>query len=177
MPIMSQDEALEYLPTQAVAEFLANRTTPRFHGIVFRSTQTGEAGRNIVLFNHACGLVHSRLPDGAEVEVYVPPTRAEEEDNLGFVSVWESVPPEPAGDETAYPVRTGSPYFMPRALSVTPWGDSEPGAPDDSPSDGEPTLRLDDDSVVVRKILGVKYQSSCRKVLRTRQAKGDETDF
>ena len=177
MPIMPQDEALEYLPTQAVAEFLANRTTPPFDGIVFRSTQTGEPGRNIVLFNHACGLVHSRLPNGTEVEVYVPPTREENGDDLGFVSVLESVPPELAGDETASPARTGSPYFLRTALSVTPWGDSERGAPDDSPSDEESTLRLDDDSIVVRKILGVKFRSSCRKVCRTRQAKGDEAEF
>ena len=177
MPIMPQDEALEYLPTQAVAEFLANRTTPRFDGIVFRSTQTGQAGRNVVLFNHACGLVRSPLPDGAEVEVYVPSTREEDENVLGFVTIWESLPPEPAVDEKLSPERTGSRYFMPTALSVMSWDDPEWGLSDDPASDGEPALRLDDDSLVVREIRGVQYQSNSRKVLRSRKPKRRGVEF
>ena len=41
MPVMPQDEAFEYLPTQAVAEYLAQKASPPVDGIVFRSTQTG----------------------------------------------------------------------------------------------------------------------------------------
>ena len=177
MPIMPQDEAFEYLPTQVVAEFLASRTPP-LDGIVFRSTQTGRAGRNIVLFNHACGVERSDLPDGTEVEVFVPRAHADEDDDdLGSISVRESISPESAGDETVSPARTSSASPMSAALSVFQWDDPERGAPDDAPSDEEPTLRLDDDSVAVWKIRGVQYQYSCRKVRRTRQTKGDDVEF
>ena len=50
-PVMPQDKAFEYLPSQAVAEYLANKLDPRLDGIIFRSSQTG-CGRNVVLFNH-----------------------------------------------------------------------------------------------------------------------------
>lgn len=42
---------LEYLPTQAMAEYLARRTSPRIDGIIFESVQRN-GGRNIVLFPH-----------------------------------------------------------------------------------------------------------------------------
>ena len=53
-PVMPHDEAREYLPTQAVADYLANRVDPHLDGMIFRSSQTGGTGRNVVLFNHAC---------------------------------------------------------------------------------------------------------------------------
>ena len=177
MPILPQDEAFEYLPTQVVAEFLASRTPP-LDGIVFRSTQTDRVGRNVVLFNQACDVERSDLPDGTEVEVFVPRAHAgEEDDDLGSISVWESVPPESAGDETMSPGRTSSASPMSAALSVFQWDDPERGASDDAPSDQEPTLRLDDDSVAVWKIRGVQYRCSCRKVCRTRRTKGDDAEF
>ena len=178
MPIMPQDEAFEYLPTQAVAEFLANRTTPSLDGIVFRSTQTGQAGRNVVLFNHACGVQRSDLPDGTEVRVFVPLAHVdEEEDFLGFIAVSENVPAEPSVDETVSPARTSSASPMSAALSVFQWDDSERGVSEDSASDEEPTLWLDEGSVVVRKIRGVQYHYISSDVIRTRQTKGDDVEF
>ena len=55
-PVMPEDETVEYLATQVVAEFLANKATPRLDGIIFRSSQTGGTGHNVVLFGHACGV-------------------------------------------------------------------------------------------------------------------------
>jgi hypothetical protein len=52
-PVMPDDEAFGYLPTQIVADYLAQRPTPAIDGILFRSTQTGGRGRNVVLFNRA----------------------------------------------------------------------------------------------------------------------------
>jgi hypothetical protein len=52
-PIMPDDEAFGYLPTQIVADYLAQRPEPPIDGLLFRSTQTGGKGRNIVLFNRA----------------------------------------------------------------------------------------------------------------------------
>ena len=53
-PVMPHDEAREYIASQAVADYLANREDLRLDGIIFRSSQTGREGRNVVLFNHAC---------------------------------------------------------------------------------------------------------------------------
>ena len=121
MPVMPQDEAFEYLPTQAVAEYLAQKASPPVDGIVFRSTQTGQAGRNVVLFNHACGVVRSDLPDGADVEVdFHSPHPDDGEDELGHISVSETVPPEPSGGERAATAtaRQSSASLMSAAVSA-----------------------------------------------------------
>ena len=63
-PVMPGEEAFEYLVTQAVAEYLAHKVEPRLDGIIFHSSQTDGAGRNVVLFNHACGVELYDLPQG-----------------------------------------------------------------------------------------------------------------
>ena len=50
-PVMPDDEAFGYLPTQIVADYLAQRLDPAIDGMLYRSTQTGGKGRNVVLFN------------------------------------------------------------------------------------------------------------------------------
>lgn len=70
-PVMPGDEALEYLPTQAVADYLASRTNITFDGIIFPSVQvTGKDKTNVVLFNKSSRVQNLKLPMGAEVEVY-----------------------------------------------------------------------------------------------------------
>ncbi|ELQ09051.1 RES family NAD+ phosphorylase [Pseudomonas amygdali] len=49
---VDEEEKRNYLITQAVAEYLALKCSPRFDGVIFRSAQRAE-GRNIVLFSHA----------------------------------------------------------------------------------------------------------------------------
>lgn len=49
-PVLNGDD-FEYLPTQAMAEYLARLTTPRIDGVIFESVQRS-GGRNIVLFPH-----------------------------------------------------------------------------------------------------------------------------
>lgn len=49
MPILPSDTNLEYLPTQAVAEFLSKKVD----GIIYSSSQTKNNEKNIVLFNNA----------------------------------------------------------------------------------------------------------------------------
>ena len=46
---MPHEEAREYIATQIVSEYLANRVEPRLHGIIFSSAQTGGGGHTIVL--------------------------------------------------------------------------------------------------------------------------------
>lgn len=67
-PVMPDDEAFKYLPTQAVADFLGTMNEPRLDGIIFPSAQTGE-GRNVVLFHHASRVENLKLPPGSAIEV------------------------------------------------------------------------------------------------------------
>lgn len=48
---VSNGDPLEYLPTQALAEYLARRVQPKIDGIIFRSVQRDQ-GRNFVFFPH-----------------------------------------------------------------------------------------------------------------------------
>ena len=70
-PVMPQDESFEHIATQAMAEYLSNIENTQLDGIIFRSAQTGGVGRNVVLFQHACGIESSDLPseDGVEVSI------------------------------------------------------------------------------------------------------------
>jgi hypothetical protein len=69
MPIMPDDEPFEYLPTQAIADFLATNANPLLHGILYPSVQGGEGKSNVVLFHKAARVQPLDLPDGAEISV------------------------------------------------------------------------------------------------------------
>ena len=75
-PVIPQEEAREYLASQVVADYLANRVDPRLDGMIFNSSQTGGTGRNLVLFNHACSVVadESHLAPGLRLTVPRQPT-------------------------------------------------------------------------------------------------------
>jgi RES domain-containing protein len=66
-PVMPDDEAIDYLPTQAVADYLATANEPRLDGIVFPSAQV-EQGSNVVLFNHAARVEEQAFPKGTEIK-------------------------------------------------------------------------------------------------------------
>ena len=53
-PVQSQNANLEYLPTQAFSEYLANYyQTKKIDAIIYPSAQTNYEGKNIVILNHA----------------------------------------------------------------------------------------------------------------------------
>ena len=72
VPVMPQDEAKEYLATQAIADFLAFKVSPRLDGILFRSSQTDGTGQNVVLFNHASYVAPILVPPGTSLDVRMP---------------------------------------------------------------------------------------------------------
>ena len=53
-PIMPEDEDLQYIPTQMVAEYLKNSKELNLDGLIFPSTQTRTEGTNLLLFNGSC---------------------------------------------------------------------------------------------------------------------------
>ena len=139
-PIMPHEEATEYLATQAMAEYLANRLEPRLDGIIYQSAQTSGIGHNLVLFTHARGVKRSTLrPETGVSSSIAASGHLKYRDNHGDVVASESVPPN----------------------DVAASG-SKGQHDDDAWSYDEPTLRLDLESVVVLPITGVKYKYSSR---------------
>ena len=59
---MPDDEALDYVATQVVAEYLSEYFEPLIDGILFRSAQAPKAGRNLVLFHDASKVKTLILP-------------------------------------------------------------------------------------------------------------------
>lgn len=64
--VMPDDQALDYLATQAIADFLATENEPALDGIIFQSAQAKE-GRNVVLFHKASKVEPIPTPKGAKI--------------------------------------------------------------------------------------------------------------
>ena len=163
-PVMPQDEAFEYLPSQAVAEYLANKLDTPLDGIIFHSSQTGGGGRNVVLFNSACGVESDDLPEGSEVKVYSLRANPDEDDD-GYISVFETVPSassiSPHNDDAT---------LVDAYLSPLRW-DEDDNAGRELPTYSEPTLRIDMKSIFVLDIQSVRYDYHSREVSRHRIVK------
>jgi len=66
-PVMPDDEAFEYLPTQAIADFLATEIDVPLDGIIFPSVQTAGNAHNVVLFHKAAQVEALDVPAGTEI--------------------------------------------------------------------------------------------------------------
>jgi hypothetical protein len=170
-PIMPRDEEFEYLPTQAVSEYLASCVEPRLDGIIFHSAQRAGEGRNVVLFHHAAGVERYDLPAGTRVEVHGG--WASEDDYDDSIVVWETVPaPEPP--EKGTPI--DSPASLESILELAARDDPMTTA-DIEEWHGEPTLRLDVAKIEVFRIKAVAYQKSRRSVTRYRRPADEKLPF
>jgi hypothetical protein len=158
-PIMPRDEEFEYLPTQAVSEYLASCVEPRLDGIIFHSAQTAREGRNIVLFHHASGVEPYELPEGTKIDVY---TGWASDDSI---VVWETVP-SAKPDEEKNPAKRVVSFdaVLKRATRDEPSGEW-----DEDVFYGEPTLRLDVQNIEVFRIRAVSYRKAKRSVSRYRR--------
>ncbi|WP_343699137.1 RES family NAD+ phosphorylase [Caulobacter sp.] len=136
MPVMPNDEATDYLATQAMAEYLADRLDPGLDGVVYGSAQGVAGAFNVVLFHHAA-MVEPGPPHVGAVDVWHP--QAEDAVFPAHYTVW-SEPEPPVAPEAAQPAT-----FMPLLAFF-----EEPVI------DREPTLRLDRDSLTVRLVKAVK---------------------
>lgn len=147
-PVMPDDEAFDYLTTQAIADFLATQNDPRLDGIIFASAQT-KTGRNVVLFQTAALVAPMDFPEGTKIS-----SRTEDIDDEGSTPdywVWEEVPAQKA------PLIEDARFIHPewRHASIT----------DDA---REPTLRVDPTSVKVHHIESVRVLSTAFAVRRNR---------
>ena len=163
-PIIPQDVDREYLPTQFVASYLANRVRPRLDGMIFPSAQSTSNSQNLVLFNHARGVESYEIPDGTESKVYMPSAEDEDEDDSIFIS--ETIPQEPTEEHPTSGREQRRPIRLEELLKVKR---QEP--------DPEPTLRLDIDSLEVSIVKSVKYECDTRTVTRDRKKEGEHDDL
>lgn len=157
-PVMPNDQELEYLPTQAVADFLATSETVPLDGILFPSVQVGGEGLNVVLFHKASACEEFDLPKGTRIEARTGQQYAEGWEREFTVIEWipENVPKPPA--DVTLPSH-------PKGVLVS--------APDPNWLDGEPltdyrpaTLRVDIKSLRVHRVRAVEFQCTEQSVYR-----------
>jgi len=61
-PISPHKEPLDYMPTQAFAEYLSNYYEPKIDAVIYSSTQTNGKGKNIVFLNRANKVMNLHPP-------------------------------------------------------------------------------------------------------------------
>jgi hypothetical protein len=134
-PIMPNDEAFDYLATQAIADFLATENDPPLDGIIFPSVQAADGALNFGLFHKSASVEPVELPAGTNVE----PRSGDFTDEgweTEYVVTEEMTPPEKVPSKTS------------EFQSEHETRGSRFSAP-------EPTLRIDLQSVTVHLVRGV----------------------
>lgn len=160
-PVMPHDEPFDYLVTQAIAEYLSEIIEPRLDGIIFRSAQSGNQDRNIVLFHHAARVAEIGIPAGTDLSCYSM-RHSDEDDDFDY-SVWEEVPAQ-EGDKHKEDDFFGFPF--PLCLRQ-----QENFLDHD---DREETLIVNLENIVVHHVEAVTYDTRCVPVSRHRKVKGDD---
>lgn len=152
-PVMPNDEEYQYLPTQAVAEYLAEKADPRLDGLIFPSSQQGGVGKNVVLFRHASAVGKETIPYDVELSTMDWPFEGDEDLDI---TVWQKKKREAA-------TKAEKPRLL---FFEDTWPDLLPGI--DEPT----TLRLAVDEIEVRYIRAVEYKTRARRVTRYTEPEG-----
>jgi hypothetical protein len=159
MPVMPDDEPFEYLPTQVIADFLANEVNPSLDGLIYPSVYGGEGKSNIVLFHKAARVQSLDIPKGTEVEASLCDLTEDGPETNYWV--WERVPPD-------VPAAASTPDDFPFS--------SEPL---DAPplyaeyDDREPALKLDIKNLEVHHVNKIDVSTEKHTVKRYRLEKRD----
>lgn len=155
--VLPGQEALEYLPTQVIAEYLWSQDAAPIDGVIFGSSQISDSSNNIVLFPHAATVERADdEPEWRVVTSYVQ--RAEQDDDGDLVDPGDGDvehvqlvpldPPVEASDSGLGRHRAGDdPWFL--ALL----DDVQPAAPEDA------HLRLGNEDVVRVRVDGIRYKT------------------
>lgn len=162
MSVMPEDETMQHIVTQAMADYLAERKDLDLDGILYGSVQSEANGHNVALFHRAARCEALDLPKGSKVQSH---TYMHTED--GFepdCMVWEEVPAdveEPKKEDDSFPDLGAYAQLWDRG----------------SQDDRKITLRVDAKSLEVHEIKAVKFTTSKNKVRRHRtQSRPDESD-
>ncbi|MFQ2587167.1 RES family NAD+ phosphorylase [Aeromonas caviae] len=156
-PVMPDDQDLDYLATQAIADFLATENTPQLDGIIFRSAQSKE-GVNVVLFHKAAKVEEMKFPKGTVFTAFCGAEYADDDEEELVFYVSEEVP-SPALKKRKEPCQQA---WMQPSLMTT---DSS------NHTSQKATLRVDPMSIIVHHINWVEVQSSSKAIERHRWKK------
>lgn len=143
-PVVPELEDLEYVPTQAIADFLGTERDPPLDGIVYPSTQTRSPGLNVVLFHGSSRVEELTVPEDVSLEAT---TDYQDEDGIHpSYHVWAESSDNSAGRvREVAAVGVGDP-------SDWPWGARES------------TLKVVVDALVVHHITGANVISEAHSV-------------
>jgi hypothetical protein len=155
-PIMPGDEPLEYLPTQAIAEYFAEKIKPKLDGIIFQSSQVSSEGKNIVLFNHASLVKPYDISDKTEITVSFGWQSDDDYDDS--ITIHENRL-EQSTDTPSATLRESSTFNFDSCLHY-----SEPNIL--KMENREYTLSLQVDDIEVKEIKGVAYECNPRTTSR-----------
>lgn len=160
-PVMPDDEAFDYLPTQVIADFLATRETPSIDGILFPSAQVEGDEINVVLFQKSAGVAELDLPQGTKItaDLYWD---TDEGPELNY-RVSEEVSPVEEAKES--PPAERPPGSAQLGSSSWPLDEVTSLGSDWTRSSA---LRIDPTSVMVHHVRRVKYECDEHSVSRTR---------
>lgn len=160
LPVMPDDEAFEYLATQAIADYLATENNPRLDGIAFPSVQVKGRSLNFVLFHKAARVKALEFPKGTDLSASLG--HGTEDGWEVDYTVIENVPPgaTEAGEKSE---STGTSQFLVDLMNP------DYGYAADS---RDPTLEIDLDSVGVHIVESVDFKSTGFPVTRFRWEKG-----
>lgn len=154
-PVMPDEEASEYVPTQVVAEFMATENEPPFDGVIFGSAQTDGTGANVVLFHKAARVAEINLPAGTKV-IASQDSMYEDGSEEEYTVVEEVPGPEPS--------REGEPAPTPSSAGSSL--DEYRERPGSDPR--EVALRVDLESVCIHQIEQACFRTSVQRVSRYR---------
>ncbi|HTT76974.1 MAG TPA: RES family NAD+ phosphorylase [Candidatus Binataceae bacterium] len=156
-PVMPDDEVFEYLPTQAIADFLATEADVPLDGIIFPSVQA--EGLNVVLFHKASRVDVLEVPEGTTITAELG--RWCDDGWERDYSVIEQVPEgsAPCADDTNGGSHTlAKPVAMPRDLSdIYDWR--------------QLALKIDINSVKIHIVRKVEFHTDEHSVKRFRREK------
>ncbi|MDD3020391.1 MAG: RES family NAD+ phosphorylase [Alphaproteobacteria bacterium] len=158
-PVMPDDEALEYLATQAIADFLSTEANPQIDGIIFPSVQVAGTSLNVVIFHKSSKVEQLALPEGTEISAQL--WQEYEDGPEPEFSVTEEVPLQ---KEVAEDDKDDDEYdFVGADLQGL-----------SSNSDyRDPALKIDTDNIWVHIIKSVQFSSDDFQVTRRRWEKKD----
>lgn len=152
-PVMPEEETFEYLPTQIVAEYLAEKVKPNLDGIIFGSSQAQNEEQNIILFHKSCAVEPYILPTGTTISVNYG--WGTEDDYDDSITVYEEY------------TKNESHKTQPESMDTIDYHV-------DDYNEREPTLRLNvNEDISIRVIKRAIYESSKRYVSRYRHEKNE----
>ena len=169
-PVMPDDEPLEYLATQAIADFLATGAAAPTDGIIYPSVQAAGNARNVVLFHKAARVAAMEIPAGTKI--WASTGWGIEDTWVDDYTVIEELPRVAAKTEAVNEASSSGPADFEDFLAP-----ARP-APEDLDADRrEPGLRVAPDSVRVHRVLRVAVDTREHPVHRQRWEAEDPPGF